>query len=290
MFLQQLVNALAVGGVYSLVGVGYTLVYGVLGLINFAHGAIYTWGAFFSFTLVTYFHIPFGLAFLLSMLLTSILGVMVERTGYFPVRKSSTIIQIVSVFGISIILDNLAMIIWGTSSKALPALGISRMWNVGIVKISPIQLIIMGLALVIMVFLYILVFKTKVGTAMRATSLDADAAEIMGIDVSKIRLLAFVISCALASAAGSLIAEYYQSVVFNMGYGVVLKAFVIAILGGMGNIVGAMLGGIMMGLIESFSAAYISSSWKDALVYVVLIFVLFVKPNGLLGTYEQEKA
>ena len=125
---------------------------------------------------------------------------------------------------------------------------------------------------------------------MRATSLDADAAEIMGIDVSKIRLLAFVISCALASAAGSLIAEYYQSVVFNMGYGVVLKAFVIAILGGMGNIVGAMLGGIMMGLIESFSAAYISSSWKDALVYVVLIFVLFVKPNGLLGTYEQEKA
>jgi branched-chain amino acid transport system permease protein len=181
------------------------------------------------------------------------------------------------------------MIIWGTSSKAFPALEISKMWEVGSVRISPIQLIIIGLALTIMVFLYILVFKTKAGTAMRATSLDSDASRLMGINVEKIRLLAFVISCALASAAGSLVGEYYHSVVFNMGYGVVLKAFVVAILGGMGNIVGAMIGGLLMGFIECFGAAYISSSWKDALVYIVLIFVLFVKPNGLLGTYEQEK-
>ncbi|MEA4848901.1 MAG: branched-chain amino acid ABC transporter permease, partial [Clostridiaceae bacterium] len=159
MFLQQLVNAFTIGGIYALVGVGYTLVYGVLGLINFAHGSIYTWGAFFSFTLVKYLDIPFGWAFLLSMLLTGLLGLIVERIGYHPVRKSTTIIQIVSVFGVSIILDNVAMIIWGTSSKAFPALEISKMWEVGSVRISPIQLIIIGLALTIMVFLYILVFK-----------------------------------------------------------------------------------------------------------------------------------
>ena len=289
MFLQQMVNAFTMGGIYALVGVGYTLVYGVLGLINFAHGSLYTWGAFFSFTLVTYLNVPFVWAFLISMILTGGLGVIVERTGYFPVRKSTTIIQIVSVFGVSIILDNVAMIIWGTSSRSFPTLEISRMWEVGRVRISPIQLLIMGLALVIMAFLYILVFKTKAGTAMRATSLDPDAARLMGINVERIRLLAFVVSCTLASAAGSLVAEYYHSVVFSMGYGVVLKAFVVAILGGMGNIVGAMIGGVLMGFIECYGAAYISSSWKDALVYIVLIIVLFVKPNGLLGTYEQEK-
>lgn len=288
MFFQQLVNALTIGGVYALIGVGYTLVFGVLGLINFAHGSIYTWGAFIAFTLIVYLGIPFGWAFLLSMLLTALLGVVIERIGYYPMRKASLNCQIVSVLAISIILDNVAMKIWGTISRPFPTIKMSNVWNIGSIKISFLQLLIIGSALFLMLFLYILVYKTKVGTAMRATSLDVEASVLMGINISKIRLGTFALSCALASAAGTLVGEYYHSVVFNMGYGVVMKAFVVAILGGMGNVVGAMVGGILIGMIEVFGATFISSGWKDAFVFIVLILVLLLKPNGLFGTYEQK--
>jgi branched-chain amino acid transport system permease protein len=289
MFLQQVINSLTLGGVYALVAVGYTLVYGVLGLINFSHGSIYTWGAFFAFTLMAYCGFSFGLTFVLAMVLTSLLGLIIERLGYYPVRKSPVVSQIVSVVAVSIILDNLAMIIWGSSSLPFPAVNLPDVMSFGDIRISLLQCLIIGLAVSLMVFLYGLVYKTKAGTSMRATSLDADAARLMGINVERIRLLTFALSAALAAAAGSLIGVYYHSVVFNMGYGVVLKAFVVAILGGMGNVVGAMLGGMLMGIIECFGSAYISSGWKDAFVYVVLILVLMFKPNGLLGTYEQEK-
>lgn len=289
MVLQQLINAFTLGGVYALVGVGYTLVFGVLYLINFAHGSIYTWGAFFAFTLMTYAGLSFGWTFIVGMLLTALLGIVVERVGYYPVRKSPFMSQIVSVLAVSIILDNLAMLIWGSSARPVPAVKISETLVFGDVRISLLQMLIIGLAFLIMVFLYLLVYKTKVGTAMRATSLDVDAARLMGINVERVRLWTFALSAALASAAGTLIGVYYHSVSFNMGYGVVIKAFVVAILGGMGNVVGAMIGGLLMGLIECFGAAYISSGWKDAFVYIVLVLVLMFKPGGLLGTYEQEK-
>lgn len=289
MFLQQVINSLTLGGVYALIAVGYTLVYGVLGLINFAHGSIYTWGAFIAFTLMTYGGLSFGWTFILTMALTAVLGLVIERLGYYPVRKSPLVSQIVSVLGVSIILDNLAMIIWGSASKPFPAVQMPTLLTIGNVNISMLQFLIMGLALLIMIFLYVLVYRTNIGTAMRATSLDADTARLMGVNVERIRLLTFLLSCSLAAAAGSLIGIYYRSVVFNMGYGVVLKAFVVAILGGMGNIFGSMIGGVLMALIESFGSAYISSGWKDAFVYIVLILVLLFKPNGLLGTYEQEK-
>ena len=289
MFLQQAINGLTLGAVYALVAVGYTLVYGVLGLINFAHGSIYTWGAFFAFSLLSYTGIPFPLAFLMAMAATALVGAVIERTAYFPLRNSPIMSQIVAVLGVSIMMDNLAMLIWGSEAQSFPSVFGFQVWTLGNVRLSLLQCLIMGAALVLMAGLYILVYQTKVGAAMRATSLDSDAASLMGINVERLRLLTFSLSAALAAAAGTLIGVYYRTVVFNMGYGVVIKAFVVAILGGMGNVVGAMLGGLLMGMIECFGAAYIASGWKDAFVYIVLILVLLFRPNGLLGTYEKEK-
>ena len=289
MFLQQAINGLTLGAVYALIAVGYTLVYGVLGLINFAHGSIYTWGAFFAFSLLTYTGIPFGWAFLLAMGATALVGLLIERTAYFPLRNSPLVSQIVAVLGVSIVMDNIAMLIWGSVPRPFPGLMESQVWTLYGIRLSLLQCLIMGMGLFLMLALFVFIYKTKVGAALRATSLDADAARLMGINVERVRLLTFALSAALAATAGTLIGVYYRSVVFNMGYGVVIKAFVVAILGGMGNIVGAMLGGLMMGLIECFGAAYISSGWKDAFVYVVLVLVLLFRPNGLLGTYEKEK-
>lgn len=289
MFLQQAINGLTLGAVYALIAVGYTLVYGVLGLINFAHGSIYTWGAFFAFTLLTYTGIPFGWAFLLAMGATALIGLLIERTAYFPLRNSPLVSQIVAVLGVSIVMDNVAMLIWGSVPRPFPGLMESQVWTLYGIRLSLLQCLIMGMGIFLMLALFVFIYKTKVGAALRATSLDSDAARLMGINVERVRLLTFALSAALAAAAGTLIGVYYRSVVFNMGYGVVIKAFVVAILGGMGNIVGAMLGGLLMGLIECFGAAYIASGWKDAFVYVVLVLVLLFRPNGLLGAYEKEK-
>lgn len=289
MFLQQVINGLTLGGVYSLVAVGYTLVYGVLALINFAHGSIYTWGAFLAFTLMTVFKMNFAEAFVLSMIGTGLIGLAVERTAYYPLRHSPTVSQLISVIGVSITMDNLAMLVWGSMPKPFPPVLASYVWTFGGLRVSALQALILVVALAIMAILYFIIFKTKVGTAMRACSLDKEAANLMGVNIDRLRVLTFILSSVLASAAGSLIGVYYRSVVFNMGYGVVIKAFVVAILGGAGNVTGAMLGGILMGLIESLGAAYISSGWKDAFVYIVLIIVLMFRPNGLLGRYGQEK-
>jgi branched-chain amino acid transport system permease protein len=232
---------------------------------------------------------PFPLAFLLAMGATALVGAIVERMAYYPLRKSPLMSQIVAVLGISIIMDNLAMLIWGSEAQAFPSVMGSQVWTFAGVRISLLQFLIMGAGIVLMVALYFLVYQTKVGAAMRATSLDADAASLMGINVERLRLMTFTLSAALAAAAGTLIGAYYRTVIFNMGYGVVIKAFVVAILGGMGNVVGAMLGGLLMGLIECFGAAYIASGYKDAFVYIVLFLVLLLRPNGLLGTYEKEK-
>ena len=288
MFLQQAINGLTLGGVYALVAVGYTLVYGVMGLINFAHGSIYTWGAFFAFTLMVVFKLNFGLAFVLAMGATALLGILVERVAYWPLRKSPLVSQLVSVLAVSMIMDNLAMLIWGSVPRPFPSV-FESVWNIGGVRLSLLQGLIMGLAVTIMALLYVLIYKTKIGTAMRACSLDSEAGRLMGVNVDRVRLFAFALSSALAASAGALIGVYYRAVVFNMGYGVVIKAFVVAILGGVGNVAGAMVGGLLMGLIESFGAAYIASSWKDAFVYIVLVLVLLFKPNGLFGKYEQEK-
>ncbi|MCC6793113.1 MAG: branched-chain amino acid ABC transporter permease [Thermomicrobiales bacterium] len=289
LFLQQIINGLTIGSVYSLVAVGYTLVYGVLRLMNFAHGSIYTLGAYFAYTALVIIKLPFALAFVFSLVATALIGILIERVGYYPLRNAPMENQIISVFGLAIVLDNAIMLLWGPSPKGFPASDLTRTIHFGAFSVSLIQLAIFAVALAIMIFLYVLVYRTKLGLAMRAAALNTEAAHLMGIDINRLRLQTFILSAMLAAVAGTMIGEYYKVITFNMGLGVVIKAFVVAILGGIGNVPGAMLGGLVLGLVESLGGAYISTGYKDAFVYIVMIAVLLFRPNGLLGRYVAEK-
>jgi len=289
MFGQQVINGLTVGGVYALMAVGYTLIYGVLGMINFAHGSIVTLGAYLSFTGVTLLGLPWPLAFLFSLTVTALAGILVERTGYFPLRNASVETQIICIYGISVILDNAIMLIWGAPARAFPAIIPSTVFRVSGLVVSPIQILIVGFALAVMALLFLLVYGTRMGLAMRAIALNPEAAVLMGIDTGRLRLQTFVLSSALAASAGTLVGAYYKVISYNLGLSTVIKAFVVSILGGIGNIAGAMVGGVVLGQIESLGAAYISTGYKDAFAFVVMILVLMVKPNGLLGVYTREK-
>lgn len=289
LFLQQVINGLTIGSVYSLVAVGYTLVYGVLRLMNFAHGSIFTLGAYLSYTGLVILDLPFALAFLFGLVATSAIGVVVERVGYYPLRNARIENQIISVFGLAIVIDNAIMLIWGSSPSAYPTSSLARTLHAGQFQVSLIQITIFGLALAIMAGLYGLIYRTKVGLAMRAAALNTEAANLMGININSLRLQTFVLSSMLACVAGTMVGVYYNVITFNMGLGVVIKAFVVAILGGIGNVPGAMLGGLVLGLVESLGAAYISTGYKDAFMYIVMIAVLLFRPNGLLGRYVAEK-
>jgi branched-chain amino acid transport system permease protein len=288
-FWQQVVNGLTLGGVYALVAIGYTLVYGVLGMINFAHGSIYTLGAYLAFTAVVVLHLPFPLAFLFSLVLTALAGIVVERTGYFPLRNASVETQIICIFGLSIVLDNTIMLVWGATPKAFPADLFPTHYQFGELILSPVQIIIILFALAIMGALYLLVYRTKIGLAMRAIALNPEAAHLMGINIGKVRLQTFVLSAALASSAGTLVGVYYKIITYNLGLGTVIKAFVVSILGGIGNIAGAMVGGLVLGQVETLGAAYVSTGYKDAFAFIVMILVLMLRPNGILGVYTREK-
>lgn len=289
MFVQQVMNGLTIGGVYALVAIGYTLVYGILGMINFAHGSIYTLGAYFAFTGVVFLHLPFPLAFLFSLVCTALAGIIVERTGYFPLRNATVENQIICIYGLSIVLDNIIMLVWGTVPQAFPSDIVPTRMVVAGVEIAPLQIIILGLALLIMLLLYLLVYRTKTGLAMRAIALNLEAANLMGINVDRLRLQTFVLSAALAASAGTMVGVYYKIITFNMGLNTVIKAFVVSILGGIGNISGAVVGGLLLGQIESLGAAYVSTGYKDAFAFIVMILVLLLRPNGLLGVYTKEK-
>lgn len=289
MFWQQVVNGLTLGGVYALVAIGYTLVYGVLGMINFAHGSIYTLGAYLAFTGVVILHLPFPLAFLFSLVLTGLAGILVERTGYFPLRNASVETQIICIFGLSIVLDNTIMLIWGAQPRAFPADLFPTNFQFAGLVVSPVQIIIIVFALVIMGLLYLLVYRTKAGLAMRAIALNPEAANLMGINIGRLRLQTFVLSAALAASAGTLVGVYYKIITYNLGLSTVIKAFVVSILGGIGNIAGAIVGGLVLGQVETVGAAYISTGYKDAFAFIVMILVLMLRPNGILGVYTREK-
>lgn len=289
MFFQQVLNGLTIGGVYALVAIGYTLVYGVLGMINFAHGSIYTLGAYFAWTAVVHLGLPFPLAFLFSLVATSIAGVLVERSGYYPLRRATVENQIICIFGLSIVLDNLIMLIWGTVPKAFPSsIMPSRVSFLGF-EFAPLQAIILVLALLILLLLYLIVYRTRTGLAMRAIALNPEAANLMGINIDRLRLQTFVLSAMLAASAGTMVGAYYKIISYNLGLGTVIKAFVVSILGGIGNISGAVVGGLVLGQIEGLGAAYVSTGYKDAFAFIIMILVLMFRPNGLLGTFTREK-
>jgi len=297
-FLQQLINGLTVGGIYALIALGYTMVYGVLKLINFAHGDLFTIGAYLGLTLLTSLSLAdrvgpgLGILILVLMImgLLAVVGGILERIAYRPLRESPRLSAVVSALGASIFLQNTVMLIYGARFQVypqniLPQVSISFMG----LNISMVWIMVLFFSLILMAALYLFIQKTKTGTAIRAAAIDQGAARLMGIDVNQVILLVFLIGPALGGTAGLMVGLLYGQINFTMGWVYGLKAFTAAILGGIGNIPGAMLGGLILGVVEAMGAAYISIAWKDAIAFCILILILIVRPTGLLGERVADK-
>ncbi|MGF0070610.1 branched-chain amino acid ABC transporter permease [Streptococcus orisratti] len=287
--LQQLVNGLILGSVYALLALGYTMVYGIIKLINFAHGDIYMMGAFIGYYLINTYHMNFFIALILTMVLTAILGMVIEFLAYRPLRHSTRIAALITAIGISFLLEYGMVYLVGADIRAFPQALETVKYNLGPVSVTNVQLTILGVSIFLMLALQFIVQKTKMGKAMRAVSVDSDAAELMGINVNSTISFTFALGSALAGAAGVLIGLYYNSIDPLMGMTPGIKAFVAAVLGGIGIIPGAALGGFIIGLLETFSISIGVSSYKDAVVYAILIIILLVRPAGILGKNVKEK-
>ena len=289
MFWQQMVNALNLGAMYSLLAIGYTMVYGIIKLINFAHGEIFMCGAFFTWWFMTSFAVPFPIAALMGIMLSTVLGIGVERIAYRPLRNAPRFAVIISVLGMSIFLQNMARIIWGAESQTFEVDFDVAPIIIGNVVIPIKKVFILATSFVLMFFLGLYVKKTYIGKAMRAAAADPEAAEMMGININAVIVLTFAIGSAMGAVAGILFAINYNSIDPFMGFNAGLKAFTAAVLGGIGNIYGAMIGGILLGLFEGIGAGYISSMYRDAFAFGVLILVLIFRPEGLLGEIGKSK-
>ncbi len=296
---QNLLNGLTIGAFYALVALGYTMVYGVLKLINFAHGGLFMWGSYLGWTFLSLLAFlvvrtgPFALVpvVILVMISVGLLGVLLERVAYRPLRGTGRLPPVISALGAAFILESAARNLYGASYQVYPAaVDMSRRFNlVGDLTVSMTQVIAVLASLVLMALLYLFVNYTRTGTAMRAVSLDHDTSRLMGIDVNRIIAIVFFIGPALGGAAGVLVALHYGSFNFTLGWTFGLKAFIAAILGGIGNIPGAMLGGILLGVVESMGAVYLGSQWKDVIAYALLALILIVRPTGILGERVAEK-
>lgn len=287
--LQQLVNGLILGSVYALLALGYTMVYGIIKLINFAHGDIYMMGAFIGYYLISAFNMNFFVALVLTMVLTAFLGVLVEFLAYRPLRNSSKIANLITAIGVSFLLEYGMVYLVGANVRAFPQALKTVRYNLGAFSVTNVQLTILGVSVVLMLALTYIVQKTKMGKAMRAVSVDSDAAQLMGINVNSTISFTFALGSSLAGAAGVLIGLYYNSIEPLMGMTPGIKAFVAAVLGGIGIIPGAALGGFIIGLLETFSVSIGLSSYRDAVVYAILIIILLVRPAGILGKNIKEK-
>jgi len=289
-FLQQLVNGITLGGVYALVALGYTMVYGIIQLINFAHGEIFAAGGYMGVILISWMvaqgYPPFvclGVALVLAMGYCALLAMAVEKLVYKPLRSSSRLSVLLSALGMSIFLQNGLMLTQGVYDRAYPGEMVQGGFEIGGAVVSYMQVVIVGVTVALLVGLNTLVFKTRIGKAMRATAQDKTMSALVGINASRIISLTFAIGAALACAAGIMVGMYYGSVRYDMGFVLGVKAFSAAVLGGIGNITGAMLGGLIIGMIEVFAAGYISSEYKDVFAFIILIGVLYFMPTGIMG-------
>ena len=287
--LQQLVNGLILGSVYALLALGYTMVYGIIKLINFAHGDIYMMGAFIGYFLINSFQMNFFLALIISMVGTALLGVVIEFLAYRPLRQSTRIAVLITAIGVSFLLEYGMVYLVGANTRAFPQAIQTVRYDLGPISLTNVQLMILAVSLLLMILLQVIVQKTKMGKAMRAVSVDSDAAQLMGINVNRTISFTFALGSALAGAAGVLIALYYNSLEPLMGVTPGLKSFVAAVLGGIGIIPGAALGGFVIGLLETFATAFGMSDFRDAIVYGILLLILIVRPAGILGKNVKEK-
>lgn len=293
MLLQQLVNGLTLGAVYALIALGYTMVYGILEMINFAHGEIYMIGSYLCIIFLGIFT-ALGLTeshLLLSLCLSALLsgvtcagyGLTMERIAYRPIRSAHRLTPLISALGVSIFLQNYVMLTQGSSDKVFPHIFSEHSVQISAFPITPIQIAIISSSVFLMAGLHLFVQKTRLGMAMRAVAQDKVMASLCGIPIDKIIAVTFIIGSLLAAIAGVMVSIYYGVTHFTIGYIAGIKAFTAAVLGGIGSIPGAMLGGILLGLTESLGAAYISSEFKDGFAFIILIFILIFRPTGLLG-------
>ncbi|GFZ30705.1 branched-chain amino acid ABC transporter permease [Clostridium zeae] len=287
--LQQLINGLSLGSIYALLALGYTMVYGIIQLINFAHGDIYMIGAFAGFFVATKLNLSFLPTLIIAMIVSAVLGIVIEKVAYKPLRKSPRITLLITAIGVSLLLENGMRFIVGPAPKSFPSLIESAKINIGSLQVTNIQLITLGVSLLLVVLLQFIVYRTKVGKAMRAASFDIEAASLMGINVNNTISFTFALGSALAGAAGVLVALAWTTIDPYMGMMPGIKAFVAAVLGGIGVIPGALIGGLFMGVAETLTKAYISTRLSDAIAFSILIIVLLIKPSGLLGKITREK-
>ena len=282
-FIQQLINGLALGSVYALLALGYTMVYGIIQLINFAHGEIYMIGAFAGFYSATTLKLPLIPTLLVAMAVSSLAGIIIEKIAYKPLRNSPRITLLITAIGVSLLLQNSMRILVGSDPKPFPDLIKAGALNIGAVQIQWKTILMFLVSALLVIVLQFIVYKTKLGKAMGAASQDIEAASLMGINVNNTISFTFALGSALAGIAGVLVAISYPSITPYIGVMPGLKSFVAAVLGGIGSIPGALVGGLLIGILETLSKAYISTSFSDAIVFGILILILLIKPSGLLG-------
>ncbi len=296
-FIQHIINGLSLGSIYALIALGYTMVFGILQLINFAHGDVYMLGAFVGF----YVSRSMGLGqnsslsslilvMCAAMVVCAAIGFFIERFAYRPMRKSARVNVLITAVGVSLLLQFSGQYIFGSDPKFFPQLyQPSGDWSIGELIINPLQIIVLVISLTLMLVLQYIIFRTRLGRAMRAVSFNHDLASLMGIPTNKVISYTFMLGSALAGAAGVLVGSVYPKIEPLMGVMPGLKAFVAAVLGGIGNVTGAVVGALTLGLAEEFVVAYWAPTFRDALAFTVLILILMFKPTGLFGTRRIEK-
>ena len=288
-FCQQLINGISLGSIYALIALGYTMIYGIIKLINFAHGDIYLIGAYFGFFATTQLGVGFIPAIIIAMAGAAVVGIIIERIAYRPMRNAPRIAILITAIGVSFLLEYGMILFVSPQPRTFPAVFTPTVYHMGPLVANSQQLVILISALILMVTLSYIVNSTKAGKAMRAVSFDADAARLMGINIDKVISMTFALGSALAAAGGVLVGVYYNSIDPLMGMMPGLKAFVAAVLGGIGIIPGAMMGGIILGVVEAMVSGFLSSTFRDAAAFGILILILLYKPAGLLGKNIREK-
>ena len=287
--IQQLINGISLGSIYALIALGYTMVYGIIKLINFAHGDIYMVGAYIGFFATTVLGVSFVPALLIAMVGAGLAGMLIEYLSYRPLRFAPKISVLITAIGVSLLLEYGGMLVVSPQPRTFPAVFPTETYNLAGIIINNQQVVILVVSLLLMVLLTYVVQYTKIGKALRAVSFDTEAAQLMGIDSGRIISFTFGIGSALAAAAGVLVGVYYNSIDPLMGIMPGLKAFVAAVLGGIGILPGAMLGGLILGVVEALVSGFISSTFRDAAAFAILILILLFKPSGLLGKNTREK-
>ncbi|MDV3429402.1 MAG: branched-chain amino acid ABC transporter permease [Bacillota bacterium] len=290
-FLQQLINGLSLGSIYALIALGYTMVYGIINLINFAHGDIYMLGAYIGFAVTTFLHVGFIPAILISMVGCGFIGIFVEKVAYKPIRNSTRIAALITAIAVSLFIEYGTMYFVHADTRTYPAVINNKsikLFNGGVI-LNTSDIYIIVITVLLMILLQYIIYRTKMGKAMRAVAMDKEAAEYMGVSIDNTISFTFAIGSALAGVAGVLVGVYYNSINPLMGIVPGLKAFIAAVIGGIGLIPGAVIGGYFLGMTETMVSAYGGSLYKDGVAFAILIIMLLIKPNGLLGKNTKEK-